>query len=125
MSPLEVEKVILQHENVLEVSVIGVPDAEWGEAIKAVCVRRAGKTLDARQIIDFVATRIARCKKPKYVVLVDALPKTKEGEVDRGRVKKSTGRRARNLGDVCGNVLMDMERRFRGPTSSPLLAPDP
>ena len=89
--PSEVEKVILQHEDVLEVSVIGVPDPEWGEAIKAVCAPRAGKTLDGQQIIDFVAAKIARYKKPKHVVIVDSLPKTKEGEIDRERVKKEHG----------------------------------
>ncbi len=89
--PSEVEKVILQHGDVLEVSVIGVPDPEWGEAIKAVCVPKAGKTLDCQQIIDFVAAKIARYKKPKYVVTVASLPKTKEGEVDRDRVKKEHG----------------------------------
>jgi long-chain acyl-CoA synthetase len=36
--PSEVEKVILEHPNIAEVSVIGVPDEQWGEAIKAVCV---------------------------------------------------------------------------------------
>ena len=89
--PSEVEKVILQHEDVLEVIVIGIPDPEWGEAIKAVCVPKAGKKLDGQQIIDFVAAKIARYKKPKYVIVVDALPKTKEGEVDRERVKKEHG----------------------------------
>ncbi len=85
------EKVILRHGDVLEVSVIGVPDPEWGEAIKAVCVPKAGKTLDCQQVIDFVAARIARYKKAKYVVIVDSLPKTKEGAVDRERVKKEHG----------------------------------
>lgn len=89
--PSEVEKVILQHEDVLEVSVVGVPDPEWGEAIKAICAPKAGKTLDCQQIIDFVATKIARYKKPKYVVIVDSLPKTKGGEIDRDRVKKEHG----------------------------------
>lgn len=62
-----------------------------GEAIKAVCVPKAGKKLDGQQIIDFVAAKIARYKKPKYVIVVDVLPKTKEGEVDRERVKKEHG----------------------------------
>ncbi len=76
--PSEVEKVIARHGDVLEVSVIGVPDPQWGEAIKAVCVPKAGKALDCQQIIDFVATRIARYKKPKYVVIVDRCRKQKK-----------------------------------------------
>jgi len=76
--PSEVEKAILDHEDVSEVSVIGVPDKQWGEAIKAVCVLKEGKTLDAETLIEFVASKIARYKKPKYVVYVNSLPKTKE-----------------------------------------------
>ena len=89
--PSEVEKVILQHEKVLEVSVIGVRDPEWGEAIKAICVLKPGEILEPRDLIEFVASKIARYKKPKYVVVVDSLPKTKDGEIDRDRVKKEHG----------------------------------
>lgn len=89
--PAEVEKVILDQGDVAEVSVIGVSDVQWGEAIKAVCVLKPGKSLDPQALIDFVASKIARYKKPKYVVIVDALPKTKEGEIDRDQVKKAHG----------------------------------
>jgi long-chain acyl-CoA synthetase len=89
--PAEVEKVILNHEDITEVSVIGVPDEEWGEAIKAVCVLKSGKSLDPQTLIDFVASKIARYKKPKHVVFVDSLPKTTDGEVDRNQVKKDHG----------------------------------
>ena len=89
--PIEVEKTILAHEAVAEVSVIGVPDKKWGEAIKAVCVLRPGKSLEARELIDFVAGKIARYKKPQYVVFVDSLPKTAMGEIDRDQVKKEQG----------------------------------
>ena len=74
-----------------EVSVIGVPDKHWGEAIKAVCVLKTDRTLEAQELIDFVASRIARYKKPHYVVYVDALPKTADGEIDRDQVKKAHG----------------------------------
>lgn len=89
--PAEVEKAILGHKAVAEVSVIGIPDKHWGEAIKAVCVLKTGKTLEPQELIDFVASRIARYKKPHYVVYVDALPKTANGEIDRDRVKKAHG----------------------------------
>jgi len=71
--------------------VIGVLDVQWGEAIKAVCVLKPSRSLDPQALIDFVASKIARYKKPKYVVFVDALPKTKEGEIDRDQVKKDHG----------------------------------
>jgi acyl-CoA synthetase (AMP-forming)/AMP-acid ligase II len=91
--PAEVEKAILDHGDVAEVSVIGVPDVQWGEAIKAVCVLKAGKSLDPQSLIDFVASKIARYKKPKFVVFVDSLPQTKDGEIDRDQVKKDHGRK--------------------------------
>lgn len=89
--PDEVEKAILNHKAVAEVSVIGVPDIQWGEAIKAVCVLKPGRSLDPQELIDFVASKIARYKKPKQVVYVDALPKTSDGKIDRDQVKKDHG----------------------------------
>lgn len=90
--PAEVEKVILENPEVLEVSVIGVRDPEWGEAIKAVCVLKPGSTLSKQKLIDFVASRIARYKKPKYVEFVSSLPKTPEGTIDREKVKALYGK---------------------------------
>jgi acyl-CoA synthetase (AMP-forming)/AMP-acid ligase II len=89
--PAEVEKVILDHECVAETCVIGVPDTQWGEAIKAICVIKPGRSLDSGELINFVASKIARYKKPKYVVYVDALPKTDDGEIDRDQVRKEFG----------------------------------
>ncbi len=89
--PAEVEKIILSHKGVSEVCVIGVTDSEWGEAIKAICVIKEGMTLDSGELIDFVASKIARYKKPKYVTFVDSMPKTKEGEIDRDQVKRDHG----------------------------------
>lgn len=87
--PAEVEMAILQHEAVAEVSVIGVPDKEWGEAIKAICILKPDSHLTAKELIDFVASKIARYKKPKQVIFVDALPKTPDGKIDRDLVKKN------------------------------------
>jgi acyl-CoA synthetase (AMP-forming)/AMP-acid ligase II len=89
--PAEVEKTILEHGAVSEVSVIGVPDKQWGEAIKAVCVLNEGASLEPQELIDFVASRIARYKKPKHVVFVASLPKKEDGEVDRDQIKKEHG----------------------------------
>jgi acyl-CoA synthetase (AMP-forming)/AMP-acid ligase II len=90
--PAEVEKVILEHPEVADVSVIGVRDKEWGEAIKAVCVRKPGSSLTQQGLIDFVASKIARYKKPKYVDFVSVLPKTQDGSVDREKVKAEHGK---------------------------------
>jgi acyl-CoA synthetase (AMP-forming)/AMP-acid ligase II len=90
--PAEVEKIILENPEVIEVSVIGVKDLEWGEAIKAVCILKAGSSLTQQGLIDFVASRIARFKKPKYVEFVLALPRSQDGSIDRERVKADYGK---------------------------------
>jgi acyl-CoA synthetase (AMP-forming)/AMP-acid ligase II len=72
--PAEVERVILDHPAVAEVAVSGVPDAQWGEAVKATCVMRAGHTLDADALIEFVGQRLARYKRPRHVEFVTELP---------------------------------------------------
>ena len=89
--PAEVEKEISAHPAIAEVVVIGVPDVQWGEAIKAVCTRKRGQNVTAEEVIAFVSARIARYKRPKYVAFVDALPKTAAGAVDRAGVKKEHG----------------------------------
>lgn len=90
--PVEVEKVILEHPGVKEVSVIGVPDPKFGEGIKAVCVLKSGFQLSAQELIDFVGSKIARYKKPGYVQFVDSLPKKDDGSIDRQKVKGLYGK---------------------------------
>ncbi len=86
--PAEVEKVILSHGSIEDVCVIGVPDPEWGEAVKAVCVLKKGHAVRAEELTRFVAARIARYKKPRHVVFVASLPKKAGGAIDRAEVKK-------------------------------------
>jgi acyl-CoA synthetase (AMP-forming)/AMP-acid ligase II len=89
--PVEVEKVILEHPSIHEVSVIGVPDPKFGEGVKAVCVLKPGARLSERELIDFVVSRIARYKKPGYIEFVDSLPKREDGSIDREKVKTMHG----------------------------------
>ncbi|MGH7389412.1 MAG: AMP-binding protein [Candidatus Rokuibacteriota bacterium] len=88
--PAEVETVIMQMTGVSGVCVYGIPDPRWGEAIKAVVEVKAGQHT-AQQVSDFVASKIARYKKPHVVAFTDALPRTAEGAVDRERVKATWG----------------------------------
>jgi long-chain acyl-CoA synthetase len=89
--PAEVEKVLLEHPLIHEVSVIGVVDRQWGEAIKAICVLERGTSISEVELIEFVAARIAHFKKPKHVDFVSSLPKTDDGLIDRERVKALYG----------------------------------
>lgn len=90
--PVEVEKAVLEHPGVLEVSVIGVPDPKFGEGIKAVCVLKPNAKLTDKELIEFVGGRIARYKKPGYVQFVDELPKRADGSIDRPKVKELYGK---------------------------------
>jgi long-chain acyl-CoA synthetase len=75
--PREVEEVLLTHGAVREVSVIGRPDREWGEVVVAYVVGEA-----AREELDALClARIARFKRPKHYVFVDALPKNNYGKI--------------------------------------------
>jgi long-chain acyl-CoA synthetase len=89
--PAEVETVIMQMEGVTGVCVFGVPDARWGEAVKAVVEVKAPDRYTADQVRDHVGSRIARFKRPHHVAFTDALPRTPEGAVDRDAVKAKWG----------------------------------
>jgi acyl-CoA synthetase (AMP-forming)/AMP-acid ligase II len=85
--PAEVEAVIMQMAGVTGVCVYGIPDAKWGEAVKAVVEVAAPGAHTAQQVTDFVGGKIARFKRPHVVTFCDALPRTAEGTIDREAVK--------------------------------------
>lgn len=77
--PREVEDVLLQHPGVREVSVVGLPDPEWGETVVACVVVEPGT--DAAMLDRFCLERMARFKRPRRYVFLDALPKNSYGKV--------------------------------------------
>jgi long-chain acyl-CoA synthetase len=85
--PAEVEAVIMQMAGVTGVCVYGVPDAKWGEAVKAVVEVAASGGPTTQQVTDFVGGKIARFKRPHVVAFCEALPRTAEGAIDRDAVK--------------------------------------
>jgi acyl-CoA synthetase (AMP-forming)/AMP-acid ligase II len=85
--PAEVEAVLRQHPEIADAAVIGVPDAQWGETIKAVCVSATAPAPTESAVIDFVGTRIARYKRPRLVLFVPSLPKKGDGSNDREQIR--------------------------------------
>jgi acyl-CoA synthetase (AMP-forming)/AMP-acid ligase II len=68
--------------------VFGIPDAHWGEVPAAHVVLAEGQKISPEALGDFVATKIARHKRPRLVKLVDALPKTAIGKVQKNLIRK-------------------------------------
>jgi acyl-CoA synthetase (AMP-forming)/AMP-acid ligase II len=79
--PAEVEAVLMGHPEVLECAVIGVPDAKWGETVKAVIVRRQGTGLNETALIEWSRDKLAGFKRPRSVDFVETLPRNASGKV--------------------------------------------
>ena len=79
--PREVEEALLTHADVREVSAIGVPDPDWGEIVVACVVLEEGATRNDAGLDAHCLASIARFKRPKRYVYLDALPKNNYGKV--------------------------------------------
>ncbi|MBT4160142.1 MAG: AMP-binding protein [Gammaproteobacteria bacterium] len=77
----QVEAAIHKHPGVLECAVIGVPDDEWGESVKAVVVMKPGEEATEQEIIDTAREHLASYQKPRSVDFVDELPKAPTGKI--------------------------------------------
>ena len=82
ISTQQVEKVLLEHDAVLECAVVAVPDAKWGEVPKAFVTLKPSRTLDADELRAFARDRIAAFKVPKTVEFGE-LPKTSTGKIQK------------------------------------------
>jgi long-chain acyl-CoA synthetase len=89
--PREVEEVLLQHPGVAEVSVIGRPDPQWGEAVVAFVVAAPGRRCDAGLLDAHCLASIARFKRPKEYRFIEALPKNNYGKVLKTELRASLG----------------------------------
>lgn len=79
----EVEDVLHCHPAVLQASVFGLPDHEWGEAVAAAIVPRPGVALEGDAIVQFCREQLTAYKKPRHVFFVDSLPLTPTGKVQK------------------------------------------
>jgi len=72
--------------------VISVPDEKWGEVPKLVIKLRPGYKITKDEIINFLSGKIARYKLPKYVAIVDEIPRSSTGKLLRRILKEKHGR---------------------------------
>jgi O-succinylbenzoic acid--CoA ligase len=88
VAPPEVEAVLEAHAGVLEAAVLGRPDPDWGEAVTAIVVRRAGAAPSERELRAHCARTLAPYKVPKAIVLsTEPLPRTPSGKLKRRELR--------------------------------------
>ena len=91
--PAEVEAVLSEVDGVADVAVFGMPDARWGERVCAALVARPGQVEDrlSDAVADYALSRLAPYKRPKQYVVVEDLPRTATGKVQRHRLSLLAG----------------------------------
>ena len=86
--PIEVEEVLSQHPGVHDVAVIGVPDARWGEAVKALIIPAPGERLEGDELVAYARARLAGYKLPRSIEFVDSFPRTPTGKVRKSELRE-------------------------------------
>jgi len=88
ISSIEVEQALCDHPDVAQAAVIGVPDEKWGETPRAFVVLTPGAALTAEELRDFARGTLAGYKLPSRIVVLDELPTTSTGKVQKFRLRE-------------------------------------
>src|SRR5262245_35194581 len=89
--PAEIENVLDQHPGISEAAVIGVPDANWGEAVCAIIALKPGHRLDLEQLREFSEAKLARYELPRRLEIVQSLPRNAEGKIVKRQLREQFG----------------------------------
>ena len=86
--PREIEEVMITHESISMVAVIGIPDEKYGEEIKAFVVLKEGVSVTEKEIQDWIKEKIADYKYPRIVEFIDKLPMSATGKILKKELRK-------------------------------------
>ena len=103
VSGLEVEAVLLEHPKVREAAVVGTPDKDRGQIVKAFIILKEEGQFDddsVTELQDFVKSQISAFKYPRAVEFVDELPLTATGKIQRGALRQIERERAKEAGII-------------------------
>ena len=108
--PAEIERELLDHPAIAEVSVVGTADEKWGEVPVAVVALKPGASASELELIDFLRLRINKIKLPRQVVLVEALPRNAYGKVLKLELQDRLRRLKPGAGGGSGRVTTEKQK---------------
>lgn len=85
--PVELEDVLIRHESIQDVAVIGIPDPKYIESVCAIIVSKPGTVIEENDIHNFIKGKLASYKKPRKIVFVEELPRTPSGKVQKFKLR--------------------------------------
>ena len=88
LNPAEVEQVLIDHPDVIDLACIGIPDAEMGERMFALVIRRPGTTVTDPELISWTRERLSHFKCPKEARFIDDLGRTAAGNINKKRLRE-------------------------------------
>ena len=91
ISPGEIENCLEDHPQIEEAAVIGVPDTEWGEVVKAILVLKPDAKMTQEEVTEYCKSNLASFKAPQYIGIVNELPRNAMGKVLKNDLRKDYG----------------------------------
>lgn len=88
--PAEVENILLNHENIMEASVLGIRDEKRGEVLSAFVIKRKGSNITEKEVIKFMRGNVADYKVPKIIKFIESLPMVGPGKIDKNALAEAT-----------------------------------
>jgi fatty-acyl-CoA synthase len=90
IAPTEIENVLYKHEDILEATVVGIPDPEWGEAIIAIVALNQGASVTSEELrLHCRTSELTSIKIPERVEIWDSLPKNAVGKIAKNKIREA------------------------------------